>query len=342
MRVRRMARSVAVTLGLVGALMTYGSAHADPVESEGYEAAASANIKLDGPEPPAGQPRPPLPPPPPPLCWWTPTAGDSGDPVKFAEAYRVQAESRGADMAERKYLELPAGAASLEAAKQKEGAVWYMLRWDTSRLEWGTELHERLAAAGCTTARPWRDGSAVAVVWNYFIPGEEPPPQVDVEDLALYAYKALYLVPPTLEWNPRITTRGGAALVNLPTWFWVEDPLALEEEREITASVGDVWARVVARSGRMELESPFGTVSCTRAQGRFKYAAGRDESKACTKTFIRTPPGVAGKFAVTATTEWSARWTSSTGEAETLPVRTLSETTNVPVVSSQSLVTRVG
>lgn len=343
MRVKRMAGRVVTTLalGMVGVLTAPGSAQADPTNVPDYEAEVRTDIRLEGPQPPPGQPRPPLPPPPPPLCWWVPTLGDSGDPEVFAEDFRAQAEGRSADMAERQFMQLPGGAASLEAAKQEEGVRWYFLRWDLSRIDGGTDLHEELAAAGCTTSRPWRDGSQVAVVWNYFRPGEEPPPQVNVRDLALYAYEALYLVPPELEWNPKIATRNGAALVNLPTWFWVRDPLALEEEREIRASVGAVWARVVARSREMQLESPLGTVSCTRDQGRFKYSTGRDESKACTKTFTRAAPGAAGRFPVRASAKWSARWTSSTGEGETLPIRTATVTTNVPVTSAQSLVTRV-
>ena len=345
MRVRRTMERVVATLALmlVGMTATSGPAHAetDSLESPDYDTEAHKHIKLDGPQPPPGLPRPPLPPPPPPLCWWSPTDGNYGDPKVFAEKYRAQAEDRGADMAEREFMKLPNGDESLEAAQRVEGARWYFLEWDLSRIDGGTDLYEELAAAGCTTSRPWRDGSQVAVLYNFFRTNEVPPPKVDVKDLALYAYRALWLVPPALEWNPKIATRGGAALVNLPTWFWVEDPLALQDEREITARIGDVWARVVARPGGMKIESPVGTVSCTKAQGRFRYAAGRDESKACTQRFPRTPPGPAGTFAVTATTEWSARWTSSTGEAETLPVRTVSETTNVPVVSSQALVTQV-
>lgn len=193
--------------------------------------------------------------------------GDYGDPEVFAEKFRAQAQGRSADMAEREFLMLPNGDESLEAAKRVEGARWYMLQWDTSRLEWGADFDEELTAAGCTTSRPWREGSRVAVRYNFFRTNEVPPPTVDVEDLALYAYRALWLVPPALEWNPKIATRNGAALVNLPTWFWVEDPLSLQDEREITAGIGDVWTRVVARPGDMKLSSVFGTVSCTKARG---------------------------------------------------------------------------
>lgn len=337
-----------VTAGAAVVALTSAGAHAGPDDTTTPETppAFELFLELEGSAtPPAGAPRPS---PPPPVCWWEPAGALADDPTAFAEAFRATANSYGtADMIERQYMQLPHGSDSLDEAIQAEetleapGVTWYMLKWDSTLLE-GDDYHAALEEAGCTTFRPWRGGeSQVGVMYDFFEPGEEPAPRIDVAELARYAYEAMYLVPPTLQWNPRIDDVDNAALVNLPTWMWVEDPLAVADDRWIRASIGPVWARVDASPGGLSITADGKQVSCTNAQARQAYDPSGPDSSGCRLTFDRASHAFPAGFAVTASTTWQAAWTSSTGEGGTFDARTVVATTNVPVASIQSVVTQV-
>lgn len=302
-------------------------------------------VNLDGSAtPPAGAPRPT---PPPPVCWWEPAGALADDPTAFAEDFRASANSYGsADMIERQYMQLPNGDQSLEDAIAAEetmdppGVSWYFLRWDSDLLE-GDDYHAALEEAGCTTFKSWRGDSRVGVMYRYFPQGTQPPPRVSVRELAQYAYDAMHLVRPSLDWNPRIGVVDGSALVNLPTWMWVADPLALADDRWIRASIGPVWARVDAAPGGLSISADGKNVSCTNAQARRAYDSSSPDSSGCTLTFDRASHAFPAGFEVTASTTWQATWTSSTGEGGTFDERNVVATTNVPVASIQSVVTQV-
>lgn len=70
---------------------------------------------------------------------------------------------------------------------------------------------------------------------------------------------------------------------------------------------------------------------------RRAYEPGRDE-EACTIAFSRASYGYPSGFPLEARTDWEAAWTSSVGREGTLGLRTVSQTTDVPVAQSQALV----
>lgn len=340
-------RLATATVGaLAMGLLAAGTARAgiDDASTPDYETSV-LDIQLSGTAVPGpGSPRPAAPPP---ICWWEQAGPDAEDPTAFAESYHAQARSYGsADMVERQYLQVRGGSAALDRAIADEtslgqpGVTWYTLKWDSDRMA-GDDFSASLVEAGCTDVVPWRGDSQVAVIYAYFEHGEEPAPRVDVSQLARYAYDAMDLVRPALEWNPQARDHGNAAVVNLPTWVWAANSASVEDQW-IQANVGPVWARVEASPTEVTVRAEGQTVRCTPRQARLPYAAGRDEDSACILTFRRASHATADGFGVEATVTWQARWTSSTGEGGTFDDgRSVSWTTVVPVVSVQSLVTQV-
>ena len=346
MRVTRAVFRLAIATALTAAcgVATAGAAHAGPDDTTTPDAPGtydtSVHVRFEGTAKPVPGATPPSPPPP--VCWWEPLP-DGEDPTLFAMRFRTAAASYGsADTIERVFMQLPNGDASLDDAVAAEeatdppGVTWYGLKWNSDLLE-GDDYYAALEEAGCTTVKEWREGSSVAVTFNYFTPDNVPAPQVDVEELARYARDSMTLVPPALEWNPKIRATGDAAMVNVPTWFWVRDPLAVAEDRFIVARIGPVWARVDALPNGVEIDAAGQRVTCTNAQARRRFALGRDERSGCILTFDRASHS-SGTFEVRASTSWEAVWTSSTGEGGTFDPRIVEETTDVRVASTQTIV----
>jgi len=199
---------------------------------------------------------------------------------------------------------------------------------------------DRVRRAGCTSVSDVM-GEPVPARYNYFPFRRAPEPEVDAETLAEYAYEVMDLVPPTLDWNPRITARDGATLVNLPTWLWTEDADAVRT-RTVVARAGSVRVEVTATTGGLSVTSPAGSVTCSPEAAATSYAAGRDQDRACTLAFNQSSFGYPSGFPVDASTNWTASWTSSTGESGTLAPQQVSRQTLIPVAQSQALVTGIG
>lgn len=278
---------------------------------------------------------------PPPICWWSHIdAPDPHDAEGVYEWFNGYLSDHGPSSAGGgAYV---AGSArwpgafedAIEADAEGDGVTWYRLTFAE-----GMSMEEMLAS-GCTSSTNVM-GTEIPIMYNYFDFNDTPPPPViDARLLAEYAYNVMNLVSPTLEWNPKIARRDGAALINLPTWMWVTDPEAVAR-REVTASVGTVSATVVAEPGDMEIWSPAGRASCTAAQALVRYSADLDESSACTLTFSRASYETPGGFEVTATVPWTASWSTSTGLGDDFPERPITQNTDIRVAGSQAVVTEV-
>lgn len=277
-----------------------------------------------------------------PLCWWEPIGSpDPDDAQGTYEWFSNRLSTLGPYSAGAKpHFEASSGYPAafedaVEADKRGLGVTWYELKSAQ-----GVAM-ETVVSSGCTDSVVHPDLGEVPISYRYFPHRTPPEPVIDEKVLAEYAYRVMDLVAPSLQWNPKIDGRGDAALVNLPTWMWVDDADAVGE-REVRASVGGVTVTVTAAPSEMRVSSPAGSADCTTAQARRAYARGREESSACTLTFSRGSYNNPTGFAVTATVPWTASWQSSTGGGGDLAARTVNETTKIRVAQSQALVTDVG
>src|SRR5450759_3096716 len=79
-----------------------------------------------------------------------------------------------------------------------------------------------------------------------------PTPAVDPAVLAQIAYDSMDLPHGTIRWNPSL--RGGATVVNMDTWVWVENaPTRVSVTAQIAAGT---WARVDAQLTGLQLSAP--------------------------------------------------------------------------------------
>jgi len=307
---------------------------------DGYGASVGVQVQVSGDVSASRRASTPLPPP---ACWWERLAGwnydlDPTDPEAVEEYFYEEV---------RPYLVGHAGPGNLafdtelfdraiQAVESGEEVTWYRLVLSED-LRNDPEGQRRAAGLGCSRlveAGPY----ASLISWNFFT-GPPPPPVVDPEMLAQYAYEVMDLVAPTLDWNPKARQAANGSLVNLPTWLWVEDDSAVAQ-RSVTASAGGVSATVTAETGGLSVLSPAGATECDSQQAATRYAPGTTESAACTLTFVRASGGYANGFPVEASTVWNASWTASTGDGGDLNPRTENATTFIPVAEAQALVSR--
>lgn len=174
------------------------------------------------------------------------------------------------------------------------------------------------------------------------VPAPPAEPQVPPEVLAEVAYEAMQLPTGTIRWNPA-TGVGGATVVNLDTWVWVE---GAPVDVEVTASVpSGAWARVTAHLAGMELTAQGADpVSCQGAGTA--WTAGTNTSS-CSLVFYRSTAGLAVKdgqtlptATVSAAARWEASWTSSLDATpRPLDAQTITATAEIPVAEIQTVVT---
>lgn len=334
--------------GLALTLATPGAAHADlatpkgasagETTSDGYRAVA-VDLRYDyDPGLALSLPRPPA------LCWWeewpgTPY-GDATDPEDVKD-YWFERGGRPTGHAYAGLLSVDSEDEfdrAIDAETRGDDVTWYSMRTNGAPTDLAGRA-EVLTKANCTHQNPTRyDGEPVMVTLRWFPAGNPPEPKIDPEVLAEYAYRVMRLEEPTLEWNPKIRVRAGAAMVNLPTWVWVDDTDSVGV-RQVQATAGDVTVTVVARTDGIRVSWPDGARSCTSDRATQQWAPGVPESQACTVEFTRTS-GDEG-IAVRTRSEWRAEWTSNTGDSGDLPGRALGAVTTIRVASSQALVTEV-
>jgi len=140
-------------------------------------------------------------------------------------------------------------------------------------------------------------------------------PPVDPYAVALQAENSLVLPRPVIQSDP-----SGTAVVNLPTWFWI-DP-SLWHADAVTATVGSVSATAVATPVSVAWSTGDGGQTVCSGPGipydLLAQAAG--QTTYCSYRFSRTSAGQPspdgnpndGAFVITATVTWSVSW-SATG-----------------------------
>jgi len=147
------------------------------------------------------------------------------------------------------------------------------------------------------------DPDTAAVVWSTTGP---PAPPVTPQMLVWLAERALLLPAPDMRHSP-----AGEGTVRLPTWFWSTD----RDVRLVRASVGPVWAEVVATPERISVRATGpdpSSVDCPDLG-----PDGTNGASPCSITFHR-----AGRYGLSATTSYTALWRGSDGSGGGLADKT--------------------
>lgn len=283
----------------------------------------------------------------PPKCWWAPFNNanldyediDASDPKAMQKWFRALVEGTTITFVPSR-LSHP----SADYIKSHLGKDW---TWYTLESQPGVNcIQEGFAQKGGTGPEGWGD---VAISYAAFETGTPPPPPVvDVQDVvtAVWDRAAAEVLGPDLDRNPQIDTAGGSTLVNLATWFWVqnvEEALAGDGEVRLDVSIpgSPVQATLTSTTDTVQITSAAGAVACSVDAAQVEWSPGASETSACTLPFDRA--NRAG-WPVTAQTTWTGTWqgTDRNGPAGgTLDTLTPSATIQVPVAESEALVNDV-
>ncbi|WP_172885531.1 hypothetical protein [Jiangella sp. DSM 45060] len=175
-------------------------------------------------------------------------------------------------------------------------------------------------------AGSWSLGSvawgARGLMWLADAPGEQPV-VVDPEAVAQQVLEGMTFEEPELGLAPRPVEEapGSIGLVGAPVWMWVANPGPttwgpVEESR----TVGGVMVTVVAEVESVTWDMGDGRrVRCGSAGDVYAPRLGVRASPSCGHVYTQTSgdqPDAA--YAVTATANWTATWTASTGAEGTL------------------------
>jgi hypothetical protein len=262
----------------------------------------------------------------PPKCWWKTFLG--GDPASVAKG--VDDQYSGPLYSGKEYLLLYGDKDRFKQAVDSKAAVtWYIMECAVPYTD-----KDALAYAGASRSM-W--GQTWPILVRAFPNGQAPPaPLVDPEALRDAAYAAMEIPKPTIQRNPKMVG-SNATLVNLPTWFWVNQ--ADRGPYDITASAGPVSATIVVKSSAWNLFSAFGATTCTEQQITTAYAAGMSDDQACTLSFAKASSGAGHQ--VRLITQWGATWSgvradgSAIGPLGGLADKTTESAVNVPVIEVQ-------
>ncbi len=172
-------------------------------------------------------------------------------------------------------------------------------------------------------------------------PTVAPAPTVAPYEVALQAERSLQLPEPIISTDPSST-----ALVNLPTWLWVDG--ADWHPYSVSASAGPVSATVVAAPLSVTWSMGDGHALACPGPGE-PFVSGPTSTLSTTDCSYDYPESSAGEpspdgdpndgsFPVTATVTWSVTW-SSTGAAGggTLPTLYTSTTSRLRVAQVESI-----
>ncbi|NUR09042.1 MAG: hypothetical protein HOQ45_18795 [Nocardioidaceae bacterium] len=283
-------------------------------------------------------------------CYWGPTTNfDGTDPEAFWKYYKESLPFLQGSETAAGYYSFPEGSQIEDIAKQEKHGdgdfTWYQLNCRDG---------VNGAKEGYTTSR-WTTpdsygaelgGQPVPVGYAVFPAAQPPPPPlVDVKDVteSLWDVASADLGQATMGRNPTIAAHDDATLVNLPTWFWVTNPvesLAQDGVIDITASIpgSPVRTHLHAETGDVAITSDAGSTECGPEQVQQAYTSGASDAGACTISFDRARP--AG-WDVRTLISWTGTWDGADNNGpqggDLAPVTLISDT-NVPVQESQALV----
>lgn len=161
-------------------------------------------------------------------------------------------------------------------------------------------------AGGTTTINPWISSAPAA-------PPAAAAPAVNPYAIALQAENSLNLPPPTIEFNPPSN-----AVVNLPTWLWI-DP-ALWHPYVVSATVGAVTATATATPTSVGWNLGDGSSLTCEGPGSVYRTdlPSVAQQTSCSHTYQTTSLGQPspdgnpndGAFPITATVNWQVAWTA--------------------------------
>jgi hypothetical protein len=134
------------------------------------------------------------------------------------------------------------------------------------------------------------------------------------EELARRAMSKLRLLPPVMHLTPG---PGRTTLVSLPVWLWVSPTPETWGPNSQTESDQGLSVTLTAKVDRIVWDMGDGsTRECTSPGTPYSATAGASASPDCGYAYQRISermPG--GAYTVTATTHWTATWTSTTGRS---------------------------
>jgi hypothetical protein len=275
-----------------------------------------------------------------PVCWWQPAGGPFTDAVAMLDWYDVVTgglQTRGV-ISEYGPRRIWKEAAEAEQAGTADTS-WYRAFCKDP------DDYERYDAGDAEQMDPILGNPETFVTYYYraFPAGAAvPPPLVTPAELARVARDVMVIPVPETDRNPKIQSAGAPTLVGLPTWFWVTDPDAVggnAGDRDITATLGAVWATVTAKTGGLHLNSPAGGTTCDPPEALVKYRDGVSDDSACTVEFARASVAYPKGYPVTASTNWQATWVGSDGTSGGLAPLARDFTAEVPVAEVQNIVT---
>lgn len=310
------------------------------IKDDGITANAKATMTLDGPVKGGGGTAVSVSVPA--LCWWKKVDLDSNDVAALEQMFQLITGGFlfGGNDEFKQILE--------DQKKSDHPFEWYVRQDSESATE------AQLKAAGCYDPSGPYKAMFLASILRPFEPGEEPEPLPDPKFMAEVAMEHIDINKPELNWNPKAQALGGGTLVNLPTWFWVNNADSAigdaNGEREVIARAGSgarqVTVTVTAKAGQLQIASPGGAASCSTDQARVHYSRSTAASSACILPFERASTGYPEGFPVIATVAWSASWTGTgpgvPGGVHTLDGITQRSETPIPVRESQATVRDVG
>ncbi len=184
-------------------------------------------------------------------------------------------------------------------------------------------------------------GQAPAIVW---VPnraggaagaptGGPPAPVMTPAMLAQDVLNTLVLPAPETGVNPDAATADGYTLVNLPTWWWVENAGQPLTQR---TSLGPVWAEVNARPVGSSFDGGEGESAqwCDGPGIEWREGLSEEEPAACRYTYRHA----AERYDATVTLHWQVWWVGSGGAGGAFPEMTTSTTVPLRVYERQAVV----
>jgi len=184
----------------------------------------------------------------------------------------------------------------------------------------------------CTDASGNSTSQTVWVSSGSPAPAPSTPP-VDPRSVALQAESSLSLPPPILNFSP-----SAAAVVNLPTWLWI-DP-SIWHRYSVSATVGSVTATATATPVSVTWDTgDGGSESCSGPGTAYQVAVpSSDQRTDCSHAYRTSSAGQPsadgnpdhGAFTVTADVAWQVTWTAQ-GAAGGGTLPGLTTTARVPL-----------
>jgi hypothetical protein len=156
--------------------------------------------------------------------------------------------------------------------------------------------------------------------------GQQPPtPPVPPTVLRDAALKVMTLPEPTFDWNPK--ANGGESVVNLDTWFWLDDNVA---SGDVTATAGGNSVTVTAQRESVTFSAPTaGAVDC--ADGGTAWAPGAHSD--CVLYYRQASSGTP----TTAHAHWGLTWSFNGQPQGALDPMDAEQTENIGVFEVQTI-----